>query len=336
MKRLLCSVFLFLLLLSGCSSKPVQQQFFAMDTVMSVTAYGKGAEDAVTAAVAKVNELEGLLSRTRTGSEVTALYLAAPERVPVSADTRQVLALAQEWHEKTGGAFDVTLAPVTAAWGFGGSGDHQVPSPEKLEELLAMVDGSSLILTDTTAALPMKGMELDLGGIAKGYAASRAEQALRSSGVEHALLDLGRNITVIGTKPDGSNWRVAVQDPANSDRAVGVLSLQDCSAVTSGGYQRYFEQDGVVYHHIIDPRTGYPADSGLISATVVCADSALADLLSTAVFVLGEEDALTLWRTEGCFELILVTDDNRVVVTEGLADIFEPEKNSGYTFEYAE
>ena len=334
MKRLLCIFIFLLLLLTGCTSKPVQQQFFAMDTVMSITAYGKGAENAVSAAVTRVNQLEGLLSRTRTNSEATQLYLAAPEPVSVSADTLQVLALAQEWHGKTDGAFDVTIAPVTAAWGFGGSGNYQVPSPEKLAELLAMVDGSSVVLTDTTAALPVKGMEVDLGGIAKGYAAAQAEQVLRSAGVEHALLDLGRNITVIGTKPDGSDWRIAVQDPANSNGAVGVLSLQDCSAVTSGGYQRYFEQNGMVYHHIIDPRTGYPADSGLISATVVCSNSSLADLLSTAVFVLGEDAALDLWRAEGGFELVLVTSDGRVVVTDGLAGRFEPDKSASYLMEF--
>ena len=336
MKRLLCLVFLILLFLPGCSAKPTQQQFFAMDTVMSITAYGKDAGDAVTAAVARVNRLESLLSRTRTGSEVTQLYLSAPEAVTVSEDTLRVLSLAAEWHQKTGGAFDVTVAPVTAAWGFGGSGAYQVPSAEKLTELLALVDGSSLVLTETSAALPAKGMEIDLGGIAKGYAGAQAEQVLRTHGIESALLDLGRSITVIGTKPDGSPWRVAVQDPADSSGTVGVLSLKDCSAITSGGYQRYFEQDGVVYHHIIDPRTGYPADSGLISVTVVCPDSTLADLLSTAVFVMGEKDALNLRRAEGGFELILVTDDGRVVITNGLTDLFEPDKNSAYLFEYAE
>ena len=334
MKRLLCIFTLLLLLLTGCTSKPAQQQFFAMDTVMSITAYGKSAEDAVTAAVARVNQLEGLLSRTRTNSEITRLYLAAPQPVAISPDTLRVLTLATEWHKKTGGAFDVTIAPVTTAWGFGGSGEYQVPDAEKLSELLTMVDGSGLILTENTAALPKKGMEMDLGGIAKGYAASQAEQVLRNAGVEHALLDLGRNITLIGTKPDGNPWRVAVQDPANGSGTVGVLSLQDCSAVTSGGYQRYFELDGVIYHHIIDPRTGYPAHSGLISATVVCADSTLADLLSTAVFVLGEDAALDLWRTEGGFELILVTDDSRVVVTNGLSERFDPNTSTTYVTQF--
>ena len=334
MKRLLCSSLILLLFLSGCSSKPVQRQFWAMDTVMSITAYGKDAKNAVTAAVSRVNQLEGLLSRTRTGSEVSALYRNAPNAVPVSEDTLRILRLAQDWHQKTSGAFDVTIAPVTTAWGFGGSGEYQVPSPEKLEQLLPLVDGSSVLLTKTTAALPKKGMEIDLGGIAKGYAGAQAEQILREHGIEHALLDLGRNITVIGTKPDGKPWRIAVQDPADPNGAVGILSLQDCSAVTSGGYQRYFEQDGVVYHHIIDPRTGYPANSGLLSATVVCANSALADLLSTAVFVLGEQTALDLWRSEGRFELVLVTEDGRVVVTAGLSDFFEPSETASSITEY--
>lgn len=333
MKRLVCAL-LTLLLLSGCTTKPVRQQFFAMDTVMSITAYGKKVDDTVSAAVARVNQLEGLLSRTRTGSEVTQLYLSAPQPVTLSEDTLRVLRLAQAWHAKTDGAFDITVAPVVAAWGFGGSGDHQVPTPEKLEELLAMVDGASLILTETTAALPTKGMEIDLGGIAKGYASAQAEAVLRTGGIQSALLDLGGNITVIGSKPDGSQWRIGVQDPTDSSGIVGTLALQDCSAVTSGGYQRYFEQDGAVYHHIIDPRTGYPADSGLLSATVVCTDSTLADLLSTAVFVLGEQAALDLWRAEGGFELVLVTDDRRIVVTAGLADRFEPDTVSGYRTEF--
>lgn len=334
MKRLLCAALMLLTFLSGCSANPTRQQFFAMDTVMSITAYGKYAEAAVAAAVTQVNRLEALLSRTRTGSDVAALQLAAPQAVALSEDTLQVLRLAQEWYKKTDGAFDVTIAPVTTAWGFGGSGEYQVPSPEKLKELLTMVDGSSLILSEMEAALPRQGMQIDLGGIAKGYAGAQAEQILRSHGIQSALLDLGRNITVIGTKPDGSDWRVAVQDPVNPNGTVGVLSLQDCSAVTSGGYQRYFEQDGVRYHHIIDPRTGYPAASGLLSATVVCSDSALADLLSTAVFVLGEQAALELWRAEGGFELVLITEDCRIVVTDGLSDRFEPDLAAAYQTEF--
>lgn len=335
MKRIIFPFLALLLLLTACGEKSAQQQFFAMDTVMSITVYGDGMEDAVAAAVGEVNALEGLLSRTRADSEVSALNAAAPGAVPISEDTARVLSLAVEWSAKTGGAFDVTIAPVSAAWGFGGEEEHRVPSREELDELLKRVDSGALTVKGNTAALEKAGMEIDLGGIAKGYTAGQAERVLREYGAESALLDLGHNITVIGGKPDGSAWRVAVQDPADSSGTVGILSLRDTSAVTSGGYQRYFEQDGVVYHHIIDPRTGYPADSGLLSATVVCADAGLADLLSTATFVLGEEAALKLWRNQGGFDLVLVTEDGRVVVTEGLSGQFTPDGSTGYTVEYA-
>lgn len=332
MKRLILPFFVFVLCLTACSQESAQQQFFAMDTVMSITAYGDGAEEAVTAAMAKINTLETLLSRTREGSDINLLNTNRTSTV--SPTTVDVLSLALEWNKKTNGAFDVTIAPVVTAWGFGGAESHQVPSQEKLNELLKLVDSSVLTLNDSTATLEKANMEVDLGGIAKGYAAAQAEQILRDAGIKSALLDLGHNITVIGSKPDSSSWRIAVQDPTDSNSIIGVLALQDCSAVTSGGYQRFFEHDGQVYHHIIDPRTGYPANSGLVSATVVCPDSGLADLLSTATFVLGREDAINLWRTEGGFDLVLVTDSNTVVITEGLIDTFELNQSSGYTLEY--
>jgi len=334
MKRLFSPLLILILLLSACTQTPAQQQFFAMDTVMSITAYGNNAQEAVTASVAKINELEQLLSRTRTASEVTALYLSAPEPVPLSADTLQIISLAQHWHEKTHGAFDITIAPVMAAWGFGSSEGHQIPTDEKLNELLPLVDSSSLILTETSAALPVRGMEIDLGGIAKGYAAGQVDRILRDSGVKSALLDLGGNITVIGSKPDGSPWRIAVRDPFDTGAAAGTLLLQDRSAVTSGGYQRYFEQNGTVYHHIIDPRTDYPANSGLSSVTVVCEDPAIGDILSTALFVAGEEEALTLWRSEDNFDLVLICEDGRILVTQGLAEVFEPAEQTKHLVEY--
>lgn len=331
MKRLIFPL-LALFLLTACSQKPAQQQFFAMDTVMSITAYGSKAEDAVAEAVAKINTLEGLLSRTKEGSEISTLNSTGTANV--SEETARVLSLALEWSKKTGGAFDVTVAPVVEAWGFGGAAEHRVPSQDELDKLLSLVNSHSLILEGDTATLTQAEMEVDLGGIAKGFAGGQAEQVLRDHGVESALLDLGRNITVIGRKPDGTAWRVAVQDPTDSNGTVGILALEDCSAVTSGGYQRYFEQNGQVYHHIIDPLTGYPADSGLVSVTVVCDDPALADILSTTMFVVGEETALFFQQTEGGFELILVTEDGRVVVTEGLTDRFEFDQTSGYILEY--
>lgn len=324
-----------LLLLAACGGEEVhERQFFAMDTLMTVTAHGHGAEEGVSAAVERINALEGLLSRTREGGEVAALNAAG--RAEISADAARVLALSKLWSEKTGGAFDVTIAPVSAAWGFGGAGDYRVPAAEELAALLPLADSAALTVGDDFAALERPGMAVDLGGVAKGYAAGEAARVLRDHGVESALLDLGGSVTLVGSKEDGSPWRVAVQDPADSGAVVGVLSLTDCSAVTSGGYQRYFERDGAVYHHILDPRTGYPANSGLLSATVVCADPTLADILSTAVFVMGEEAALDLWRAEGGFELALVTGDGRLVVTAGLAGRFSQKPGTGYSLEYAQ
>lgn len=332
MKRLIPLLFVFLLLLSACSQKPAQQQFFAMDTIMSITAYGKNAEKAVSSVVTKVNALERLLSRTRKGSDINLLNTNGTSNI--SEDTANVLSLALEWNNKTHGAFDVTIAPVVAAWGFGGADEHRIPSQEELNKLLTLVNSDALALEGTTAVLKQAGMEIDLGGIAKGYAAAQADQILRDYGVKSALLDLGHNITVIGSKPDGNAWRIAVQDPANSDSIIGVLSLQDSSAVTSGGYQRYFEENGQAYHHIIDPRTGRPADSGIVSVTVVCPDPSLADILSTAIFVLGVEDALTLWRTQGGFELVLVTGENTVIATDGLIDSFHLAQPTNYILKY--
>ena len=186
------------------------------------------------------------------------------------------------------------------------------------------------------------GTMIDLGGIAKGYTADRVAEIFQEHAVPRGKVELGGNILVIGDKPDGTAWRVGVQDPKHPDEADGlvcVLNLTDAFAVTSGSYQRYFEQDGKRYHHIIDPATGCPADSGLTSVTVV-ADSArgngtMCDALSTALFVMGEDKALDFWRSGVYdFQLVLVTEDGRVVVTEGLKDGFVEMEESGYTYEF--
>ena len=222
------------------------------------------------------------------------------------------------------GAFSVTIAPIMDAWGWTG-GTRRVPAPEELAALLPLTAFQTLELdADASAALlPQAGMAVDLGGIAKGYAAGRAAAAVRAAGAACAKLDLGGNITVVGHNPEGIPWRVAVKDPAHPGAYLCVLSLADCTASTSGGYERFFEADGVTYHHILDPKTGWPAASGLLSATAVSENAALADALSTACFVLGEEKALALWRDGGGldpFELVLCRADGVVTVTGGLEE----------------
>ena len=201
---------------------------------------------------------------------------------------------------------------------------------------------------DADAAALTPGTQIDLGGIAKGYASDRVAEILKENNIPRATISLGGNVLAWGDRPDGTPWRVGIQDPQNADRAdayAGMLKLENAFAVTSGGYQRFFEADGRTYHHIIDPATGYPADSGLTSVTVV-ADcdwdevdgrpgvGTMCDALSTALFVMGEEKALDFWRSGVYdFDLVLVTEDGRVVVTDGIANEFEASEESGYSYE---
>lgn len=332
-----------LLLLSGCTApqaEETERTFFAMDTVMQVRIFGDGGDEAAQSVCGEVQRLEGLLSRTRPESDIARLNQAAGDGAWVSLDgeTAGLLDLAQAYNTETGGAFDVTIAPVMDAWGFGTSEEaYRVPDPEELAALLPLVD-SGLLTVDRengSARLETAGMEVDLGGIAKGYAADRAKAVLEEAGISSALLNLGTStVCLVGSKPDGSPWRIAVRDPADETASLGTLSLTDCNLSTSGGYERYFEEDGVVYHHILDPETGYPAENGLLSVTVVTEEGCRADAWSTALYVMGAEEALSFWRQSEDFECILCRSDGTVQVTEGLEEAFTAEENgNGYTFE---
>ena len=327
------------LLLTGCGASQAQEQFFTMDTVMSITVYGKGAEQAASAARQEVESLNDLLSRTDPDSLISQLNAHAGDgtAVEMDQDILELLSFAKSVSQLLPGCFDITIAPVMDAWGFTGE-DRHVPDDETLAAVMALVDSGKLLVDEAagTTRLEDAGMAVDLGAIAKGYAASRAEAVLREAGVSSALLDLGRNITVIGPKTDGTAWRVGVADPDDDSQYLCVLSLEDVTLSTSGGYERWFEENGVRYHHIIDPKTGYPADSGLKSVTVVSQNHLLADALSTTLFVAGEEDALDFWRSRDDFELVLCTEDGRIIVTEGLESGLEfTGEELGYVCEIA-
>lgn len=338
MKRLCCLV-LCLLLLTGCAPTVGEAgdtvQFFAMDTVMSVTVFD-GEDGAAQAVQSLVDGLDDKLSRTREDSELSRLNQSAGTgaAVTLSDPVYQLLETAVSLSRRTGGAFDPAIAPIMDAWGFTKE-VYRVPDDEELESLLPLIDFSALQLENGAALLPVTGMEIDLGAIAKGYAGDAACDLLKTQyGVTSALVSLGGNITAIGVKPDGSNWRVAVRDPADAEDYLGVLTLTDLTVSTSGGYERYFEQDGVIYHHIIDPLTGCPARSGLTSVSVVSASGITADALSTALFITGENAALALWRASDDFEAVLVREDGTVLVTEGLENGFEFQgEQNGYTCE---
>lgn len=344
-----------LLLTTACGGAqeeaPVTRQTIAMDTVMEFTLYGAGAGDTVQAAVEEIQRLEGMLSKTDPDSEVSQLNARAGERVEVSETLYALTAAARGYTEETGGCFDITVAPLVEAWGFTEE-TRQVPAQAELEALLPLVGSGRIALesgADGDFITLDAGQSIDLGGIAKGYASDCLAALFAEQQTERGWVSLGGNVLAWGTRPDGDPWRVGIQDPQYPDQQqyVGLVGLENAFAVTSGGYQRYFEENGQTYHHILDPATGYPADSGLISVTVVAdADTAggtgtiqpgsgtMCDAFSTALFVMGEERALDFWRSSPRdFDLILVTDDGRVLVTDGIADQFAPQEGSGYTYE---
>lgn len=347
MKRQLAALLLtiFALSLTACGETAAESEtrtVYAMDTVMNLTVYGENAAAALESAEKELHTLdEAVLSRTAEGSELYALNASNGEAVECGADDilPALIETALAISEATDGAFDPTLAPVLDAWGF--TKDlRRVPSADELAALLAhtgrdkvaleeTVDGYSVALSD--------GAQLDLGGIAKGYAADLLRAQLEKEGVTSATLDLGGDVFVMGKKSDGSDWRIAVKDPGDTESYLGIVSASDAFIVTSGVYERYFEENGVRYHHILDPKTGSPAESGLVSVTVMCKNGAWADALSTACFVLGADGALALrddLAAQGTnFELIFVTDDGRVLYTGGLAAAFTPNEESGYTYE---
>ncbi len=240
--------------LTACASPARQKTVFAMDTVMTLSASGRGAKKALDEAEKELFALEAQLSRTREGSDVSRVNSADGAPVSVSDGTAALLEAAERCRALTGGAFDITVAPVMSAWGFTAK-NFRVPSAGEIEELLALVDGSRVRTEGDTVTLDA-GQSVDLGGIAKGYASDRIEAILRERGVSSAMIALGGNVYLHGVKQDGSLWRVGIQDPEDPAALVGVLTLRDAYAITSGGYQRYFEENGVRHHHIIDPAAG--------------------------------------------------------------------------------
>ena len=328
--RLLCALLAVLVLLCGCEKEPPPPEepaeeeshiatLLAMDTVMKLTVYGPDGQTAADRASARIEELEALLSVTDEGSEIFAANHSEGAAVPVSSDTAALLRKALELCGASEGTLDVTVYPVVRAWGFT-TGNYRVPEAGELRELLDRVDYNRVSLAGGPLTLPA-GTEIDLGAVAKGYAGDQVMASLKAQGVSSAIIELGGNVQALGSKPDGSPWRVAVHAPDGSGYA-GVLEIRDQAVVTSGGYERYFEEDGETYWHIIDPATGYPAKSGLASVTVVSGSGVEADALSTSLFVMGRERAAEYWRAHGGFQCILISEDGSVAVTEGLEDSF--------------
>ncbi len=291
-----------------------------MDTYMTFTAYGTDAEPAVLAAQDKIRELEELWSVTDKNSDVYAVNHSSGQTVTVDWKTAELLSFALDMAEETNGALEPTIYPVLTAWGFT-TGENRVPAETELAELLEKVGYDKVELNNDQIQMEPGGM-IDLGAVGKGYAGDEAAQILRERGITAALLDIGGNIQAIGTKPDGSDWRVGLKDPF-SGGVLGIIQVSDVAVVTSGNYERFFiGEDGKVYGHVIDPATGHPVENGIASVSVIASEGKLCDALSTALFVMGLENAQDYWRQRRNYEMILIMEDGDIYLTEGIRDSF--------------
>lgn len=338
MKKLLikATIIFLALLLCGCgvqensafnTMETKQATVFAMDTVMDLTVYGCS-DELLETAQNRILQLESLFSVTDENSEIYALN--RDKTVKLSEDTEFLLKHALEMCAETDGALDISSYPVVRAWGFT-TGQYRIPTEAERAALLEHVDYRKVHIADSiidgrkgsgSAATIAEEMEVDLGSVAKGYAGDQVVKLLREGGVTSAILNMGGNVQALGSKPEGSDWRVALKDP-DREGYLGVLEISNKAVITSGDYDRYFVgEDGNTYWHIIDPVTGAPALSGLTSVTVVGDVGLTCDALSTSLFIMGLEGAADFWRQHGGFDAILVTDDSAIYVTEGLAERF--------------
>jgi FAD:protein FMN transferase len=312
---------------SGARELPISESYFIFDTLVSVRVYDEGVTPAHFAEIEELlHTIDKQMNRQLEGSELDLVNRqAGKQAVQVSEQTYYVVDTALRYAEASGGKFEPTVGPLVDLWGIGQEG-ASVPAVGEIDEALSFVDYRQVELDPAarTIKLQSPGMSLDLGAIAKGYAADVIAEYLRSQGFESAIIDLGGNILAMGSKPDGSPWTVGIQDPSeNRGEHIGLIRVTDKTIVTSGVYERYFVEDGAAYHHIFDLDTGYPVNNGLLSVTIVTDRSIDADAMSTTIFSLGLEEGLAFVEKRGGTDALFITTEGLVYASSGLADYLE-------------
>jgi thiamine biosynthesis lipoprotein len=319
------AVVLLLGVLSGCVKPLPAQSEFVLGTACSVNLYDQGTSGAYRKIFDRLREIERAMSANLEDSDLGRINAAAGlEAVAASAGTIRALKRAVYFAELSGGAFDPTVGPLVKLWGIG-SGGEKIPGEDEIAGALSLINWRDIVIDEDagTVFLARPGMGLDLGAIAKGYAADETARIIGEAGIERALIDLGGNILVCGAKKDGSPWRVGIQDPTGGRGAyAGVAEVTDKTLVTSGVYERFFESGGRRYHHILSTSSGYPVDTGLLSVTVISGNSMDADALSTALFALGYEAGLALAESMENTEAVFIFADRSVRGTSGAFDHF--------------
>ncbi len=311
---------IFTVLFSNCKKKSAEKYFENMNTFMKVKCYGKNSEEAVIAAQKYIKELEETISVTKEDSEIYKLNQAQNFPVIVSEKVSNLIKYSILMAKKTDGAFNPCLYPITSAWGFTKK-ENKIPSDEELKKMLPLADYKKVRINGNAVSME-KGMMIDLGAVGKGFAGDEAAKIMKSFGIKSALLDLGGNIQTIGSKPDGSNWTIGIKNPFEQGN-IGSIEVKDKAVITSGGYERFFiGKDGKKYIHIFDGKTGKPAETEIVSSTVIGKSGTECDALSTSLFVMGIEKSINFWKNESNFDFILVTDERKIYVSEGIFDNF--------------
>lgn len=339
-KTLLIPALMVLLILTSCSKpQPVLSgRTFALDTLIELKIYGyerKGSDSLIEDSFDLVRSLENTLSMHVKDSDIDRINQNAGVRATKVSDlTYRVLNDSLYFSGLTGGLFDVTTGPLIKLWAIDPPDGHY-PSEEELAAVLPLIDYHKIdFLNNNEIMLQDKGMIVNLGAIAKGTIADEIKAFLLSKGVTSALINLGGNVLALGSKPDGSSFVIGIQDP-DSSRGDYLLSIEinDETVVSSGDYERYFEYNGKKYHHILNPKTGFPADTNIKQITIVTSVSQTADGLSTSVLLLGVEKGLALLESLDGVEAILITKDHQIYFTEGLRDRYKVQEDliSRYT-----
>lgn len=333
-KSLLCLSLVFML--AGCTKKvdeqeqtkqePLKRTEMMMGTVISVTLYDSNDEKILDKVFDKVKELEETFSINETGTEVDKVNEnAGIEPIKVSDDTVTVIKEGIYYSDISNGKFDITIGPLVKLWSIG-LPEAKVPTQEEIDTIIPLTNYKDIVVDEAnnTVFLTKPGMMLDLGGIAKGYTADVISQMLTAEGVKNAIIDLGGNIFAHGEKLSGDAWKIGIQNPFSTRGEIaGAISVTNKSIVTSGVYERYIEKDGIKYHHILNPETGYPYENDIAGITIISDKSSTGDALSTSVFALGIEEGVKFIENLDDVDAIFITKDNGIYLTSGIKDNFE-------------
>lgn len=310
-----------ILFLAGCGrpAEPLSRTGFYFDTVVTITLYDQREEELLDQCFSMAQSYENLFSKTVENSDVWNINHGDGQPVRVSDDTLALLHAALSYSRLTDGKIDPTIGPVTQLWDFSASSDGLIPSQEALTEALSHVGYENILIDGNNVCLSDSQAQIDLGFIAKGYIADRMKDYLLSQGVKSATINLGGNVLAIGSRPDGSPFRIGIQKPFAPDGTVALaLPVSDLSVVSSGIYERYFEKNDVIYHHILDTKTGYPIQNNLFEVTILSQSSMDGDALSTTCFLLGSEDGMALIESLENTEAVFLMSDGSVRTSSGL------------------